>query len=59
MKYVLLLLSATAALADNLLLDNFNGAGNPNPADINYNLAARQTGSSLGTVTWSAVGSGV
>lgn len=50
---------ATSALANNLLLDNFNGAGNPNPTDINYNLAARQTGSSLGTVTWTAVGSGV
>ena len=47
---------ATSALADNLLLDNFNGAGNPTPTDINYKLAARQAGSSLGTVTWSSSG---
>lgn len=49
---------ATNALADTLLLDNFNGAGNPNLSDINYNLAARQAGSSLGTATWTAAGAG-
>lgn len=52
----MLLLCSTAVLGNNLLLDNFNGAGNPNPSDINYNLAARQAGSSLGTVTWTSNG---
>lgn len=53
----ILLLCAPAALGDDLLLDNFNGAGNPTPSDINFNLATRQVGSGLGTVTWTSAGS--
>jgi hypothetical protein len=49
---ILFLASAGSSLAEGLLSDNFNAAGNPNPADLNYNLATRQAGSSLGTVNW-------
>jgi len=31
----ILLMGAAGAMADNLLLDNFNGAGNPNPGEPN------------------------
>jgi hypothetical protein len=48
----LLLASAGISPAQGLLSDNFNAAGNPNPADLNYNLATRQAGSGLGTVSW-------
>lgn len=57
---VLLLVRAGGTLAESpLLIDNFTGTNNPNPQDINFGLAARQAGSSLGTVTWSRSGPNV
>jgi hypothetical protein len=56
MKRVILLVCASSVLADNLLLDDFSGVGNPTLTDLNYQLTARQTGSSLGTVTWTSAG---
>lgn len=38
-----------------LLADNFSATGNPNTADLNYNLANRQTGA-LATCTWTPGG---
>ncbi len=38
-----------------LLTDNFTATGNPNTADLNYNLANRQTGSAA-TTSWTGSG---
>lgn len=42
---------AQAASNLTLLSDDFTSTGTPDPTDLNYNLAARQAGSSLGTVS--------
>jgi hypothetical protein len=49
-------LAASGMAKGDLLVDNFDG-NNPTPTDMNFNLANRQAGSSLGTVTWTT-GSG-
>ena len=43
--------SAVEAKAALLLTDDFTATGTPDPTDLNYNLAARQAGSAVGTVT--------
>ena len=48
----IVLFSAVEVKADPLLTDDFTVTDTSYPRNLNYNLAVRQAGSSLGTVTW-------
>ena len=47
--------AGTLRLGTPLLTDNFTATGNPDPANVNYNLANRQTGSAA-TQSWTKDG---
>jgi hypothetical protein len=50
--------ASNSTQTNRLLSDNFTVTGNPNTSDLNYNLATRQAGSSLGTSNWVRSGTG-